>query len=891
MTFAATGAFLFSNNAALATNNQAVGNLLVVEVVNYTNSTVWCTGLSGGGATWTQAGVKFLGTASACSAVVFLGRVTTTGAGTATPSWSGTAPSGYEINGHEFTSTMGSWAFDVQGNLDVGGGTNSWPSLTPGSGAGELYFGYASDSAGASPGTTSGYTYSVNGNSDGVAFNPNCGAGATFPVWADSSHFFGVAVLIAETAVGGAVPLQRRGRQGLARRGGSTRHHGTQVPLPAPPPFQQVTGSAAAAANSPQIPVFTGSGSLLVAVFTRSGGLSTGALTSVTDSAGNTWQLATRGSVSGQSNTRIEAWYALNAAPVTWVQGSSGTSQTWAWDIQEYTSPVYAALETASPDGSGQASSTNVVTPSITTTGPADLVIAAIHYGQATSVLTTAGLSALLDFDDGAAGSGRAAILIGAPPGSYSAAWTLGTAKAAGTLIIAFTTVAGSSPALADPAAAVDALAVTADAPLGDVAGSAEALSATVAAPLPDAAGATDSLSVTVSAPLADVAGAIEASTAVVTASLADVAGAVDAPAVAAAVPLADVAASADAVAVSIPVPQADVAAAVDALAVTVSAPLADLGAAADALTASVTVPLADAAGAADSIAVDSGSPVALAETGAATDILGVAASAVLTELAGAAEAIAVASSAGLADAAGAVDAISVAVGAAPALGDSAGALDALQVTVSVPLADSAAAVELLTPTASVVFSDVSGALDAFSFTQGVFLTGTVTWRVRPEVPRWRAAAEPARWQAEASTPRWRAEPGQARWRAQAEPARWRIMMTAFDPISSDSLEEVNVRWTADLDGTVIDPTVTPLVVQMAFPASSGNPLSPAHAVSWFTASWLAPGSSKGKGWVAQCLVGPGGSVTLAAGKYDVWSWVTGSPESPKKFAGTITVY
>lgn len=114
--------------------------------------------------------------------------------------------------------------------------------------------------------------------------------------------------------------------------------------------------------------------------------------------------------------------------------------------------------------------------------------------------------------------------------------------------------------------------------------------------------------------------------------------------------------------------------------------------------------------------------------------------------------------------------------------------------------------------------------------------------------------------------------------------------MAAFDPISSDSLEEVNVRWTSDLDGTVLDPTVSPLIVQMAFPASSGNLLQPAHAVTWLAASWLAGGT--GKGYVAQCLVGPGGGVvTLAAGKYDVWSWVQGTPESPKKFAGTLTVY
>ena len=205
----------------------------------------------------------------------------------------------------------------------------------------------------------------------------------------------------------------------------------------------QVTGSAAAANNTPQITITTGQGSLLVGIFTRSGGLATGALTSVTDSAGNTWRLATRGAVSGQSNTRVECWYALNAASVVWVQGNSGTSQTWAWNIQEYKSPpAYLGLDSASPDGSAAASSTTIATPSIATTGPADLVVAAVHYAQATGVTATAGFTALSDFDDGIAGSGRGAVRAGAPPASYSVTWTLGSAHPAGTLTVSFTTVA-----------------------------------------------------------------------------------------------------------------------------------------------------------------------------------------------------------------------------------------------------------------------------------------------------------------------------------------------------------------------------------------------------------------------------------------------------------------
>lgn len=112
--------------------------------------------------------------------------------------------------------------------------------------------------------------------------------------------------------------------------------------------------------------------------------------------------------------------------------------------------------------------------------------------------------------------------------------------------------------------------------------------------------------------------------------------------------------------------------------------------------------------------------------------------------------------------------------------------------------------------------------------------------------------------------------------------------MASFEPIWHGSLEDVNVSWTSDLDGTVIDPTVTPLTVQMAFPVSSGNLSAPTDPVTWYAAAWLSGGT--GKGFIAQCLIGPGGAVTLAKGLYDVWSKISGTPEAPAKFAGVQTV-
>jgi len=201
--FGATGAWLYSMSAALTVSNQGVGDLLIVEVINFSNSTVWATGLTGGGATWTMAGVKFSGTTNNYAASVFLGTVTSTGAGTVTPTWSGTAPGTYSLTGHEFTSSVGNWAFDQQANLDSAG-TLSWPSLTPVVN-GELYFGM-SGSFSASAGTTAGYVYNSDANGDGEAYNLSCPSGTgTFPVWAgtvgSNGMVFGIMILVKEVAL------------------------------------------------------------------------------------------------------------------------------------------------------------------------------------------------------------------------------------------------------------------------------------------------------------------------------------------------------------------------------------------------------------------------------------------------------------------------------------------------------------------------------------------------------------------------------------------------------------------------------------------------------------------------------------------------------------------
>lgn len=120
---------------------------------------------------------------------------------------------------------------------------------------------------------------------------------------------------------------------------------------------------------------------------------------------------------------------------------------------------------------------------------------------------------------------------------------------------------------------------------------------------------------------------------------------------------------------------------------------------------------------------------------------------------------------------------------------------------------------------------------------------------------------------------------------------RWNAQLTDSSPVAALSLVKVNVLWTSDLGGIVVDPTAGPDTVQMSFPVSSGNTLAPAEPVTWLAAAWLSGQISRG--WIAQCLVGPSpGLVQLTAGQsYDVWSKITDNPEVPVNYAGTISVY
>jgi hypothetical protein len=99
---------------------------------------------------------------------------------------------------------------------------------------------------------------------------------------------------------------------------------------------------------------------------------------------------------------------------------------------------------------------------------------------------------------------------------------------------------------------------------------------------------------------------------------------------------------------------------------------------------------------------------------------------------------------------------------------------------------------------------------------------------------------------------------------------------------SSLSLQYVPVQITVQVGVPTGD------TVQFAFTTGGADP----QAGDWKTASWATNITGLPNGvYIAQCLVGPGGAVQLAAGTYQIWVKITDNPEVPVLKGGTLQIY
>ena len=180
------------NTTTISINPTSVGNLILLHVESEGSAPP--ASIQGGNCNWQQLGTNFQGTTNAgINEAVFAGTATATGAANATITYTGNPPS-VNIRGHEFYSSTGQWTLVSQAGLDSAG-TNTMPTLVP-TAAGQLYAVSVLDSSTNVSGTTPGYTYLQDINSNGYAFNPSCTTDPQTPTFGDSTCDFGIAILL-----------------------------------------------------------------------------------------------------------------------------------------------------------------------------------------------------------------------------------------------------------------------------------------------------------------------------------------------------------------------------------------------------------------------------------------------------------------------------------------------------------------------------------------------------------------------------------------------------------------------------------------------------------------------------------------------------------------------
>lgn len=102
---------------------------------------------------------------------------------------------------------------------------------------------------------------------------------------------------------------------------------------------------------------------------------------------------------------------------------------------------------------------------------------------------------------------------------------------------------------------------------------------------------------------------------------------------------------------------------------------------------------------------------------------------------------------------------------------------------------------------------------------------------------------------------------------------------------SALTLEYVPASVTVTVGGNPLNPTGD--TVQFAFMPDGVNP----GIGDWKTGSWdgMQPRPT-GNAYLAQCLVGPGGTVALTPGVYTMWIKIVDSPEVPVIPCGLLTI-
>ena len=142
---------------------------------------------------------------------VFIGQVTSTSSATVTVTTAGSPV--VRIAWQEFSNTLGYAAvtLDASGLVDTAS-SGTMPSVTPAR-ANDLYCGYVFDSSSGSAGSTSGYTYQLDANTNQMAYRASCANATQTPNIGDTNGTSGIGVMLYEavTSFSGTATLTGTG--------------------------------------------------------------------------------------------------------------------------------------------------------------------------------------------------------------------------------------------------------------------------------------------------------------------------------------------------------------------------------------------------------------------------------------------------------------------------------------------------------------------------------------------------------------------------------------------------------------------------------------------------------------------------------------------------------
>ena len=215
MTIAAVGAGGAATSKTITGfTPSGVNNFILLTVVSETVADP-ATALSSSNVTWTE-WVSPVTTGSYIS-TVFIGKVTAASSATLTVTTAGSPT--VRIAWHEYSTTAGYSSLQLVTSASANG-LSAFPSIT--TTAGQMYWSFLYANSGTTAGSTSGFSYYIDPNSNPMAWDTSCSAGAQAPNIGTADTLYGVAVTLQETVITstGSVAAGSYGVSGTGTAGG-----------------------------------------------------------------------------------------------------------------------------------------------------------------------------------------------------------------------------------------------------------------------------------------------------------------------------------------------------------------------------------------------------------------------------------------------------------------------------------------------------------------------------------------------------------------------------------------------------------------------------------------------------------------------------------------------